>query len=345
VVRISIVPKAVFLNSGTYDTTQFAGLAANAGPFLGTLPANALNAPAQQNASGIGGEIQASGRNFAVAVGYTPYEFLVRNVTGRVLFKPTQHITLYGSRDSVTETQLSYAGLRDPGSATAVYGGNIWGGVVATGGGVRFDLGDEHAGFYVTADGADITGYHVLENSKFEGSAGAYFLVHSFPGYGRLNVGASMFGMHYAHNERGLTYGLGGYFSPDSYFLASVPVTFAGHYKSNFHYNIAGSIGVQTFQEDSQIYFPLDRGIQTGFNYNFPTNSNTGGNYSINAEGAYRIYDHWYAGGFLSANNTNNYNTVTGGFFVRYLFHRQLGNEEYPTGLFPTEGFRLLRVP
>ncbi len=344
-IRFSIVPRAVFLNSGTYDTTQFAGLAANAGPFLGSLPANAANVPSQQNASGIGGELQLSGNRFAAALGYTPYEFVVRNVTGRLLFKPTQHVTLYGSRDSVTETQLSYAGLRDPATATAVYGGNIWGGVVSTGGGVRFDVGDERAGFYVTADGADITGYHVLENTKFEGSAGAYFLAHNFPGYGRLNVGASMFGMHYAHNERGLTYGLGGYFSPNSYFLASIPVTFAGHYKSDFHYSIAGSIGVQTFQEDSQKYFPLDQGIQTGFNYFYATNSNTGGNYSINAEGAYRIYDHWYAGGFMSANNTNNYNTVTGGFFVRYLFRKQVGNEEYPTGLFPTEGFRPLRVP
>ncbi len=344
-VRFTIVPRAVFLNSGSLDSTQYTGLATNAVPFLGTLPASAIVGPAQQNASGVGGEIQASGRNFAVALGYTPFEFLVRNVIGRALYKPTQHFTLYASRDNVTETQLSYAGLRDPGAPGGVVSGNIWGGVVSTGGGLRFDYGDERAGFYVTADGADITGYHVLENNKFEGSAGAYFLAHSFPGYGRLNIGASMFGMHYAHNERGQTYGLGGYFSPDSYFLASIPVTFIGHYKSDFHYSIAGSIGVQTFQEDSQVFFPLDRGIQTGFNFSYPTNSNTGGNYSINAEGAYRLYDHWYAGGFLSANNTNNYNTVTGGFFVRYLFRKQLGTEEYPTGLFPVEGFRPLRVP
>ena len=236
---------------------------------------------------------------------------------------------------------------------------------MATGGGVRFDKGDERAGFYITADGSDLTGYHVLENNKFEGSMGAYFLAHTFPGYGRLNIGASAFGMHYAHNERALSYGLGGYFSPEAYFLASVPVTFAGRYGSNFHYTLAGSLGVQTFQEDSQIYFPLDRGLQSTFSSNanganlpcttaqlaartcigLPNNSNTGGNYSINAEGAYRIADHWYAGGFLSANNTNNYNTVTGGFFVRYLFRPQIGADEYPTGLFPVDGFRPLRVP
>ena len=282
----------------------------------------------------------------------------MHNVTGRLLFKPSQHFTLYANRDSVVETQLSYAGLRDPGSISITYPGNIWGGVIATGGGARFDFGDERAGFYVSAAGSDLTGSHVLQNSKFEGSMGAYFLAHTFPGYGKLNVGVSLFGEHFAHNERGLTYGLGGYFSPNSYFLASVPITFAGRYGNNFHYTVAGAVGVQTFQEDSQIFFPLDRGLQTTFEApctiatldnhtcaSMPTNSNTGGNYNINAEGAYRIADHWYAGEFFSANNTNNYNTVTGGFFVRYLFRPQIGSDEYPTGLFPVEGFRPLRVP
>jgi tetratricopeptide (TPR) repeat protein len=358
-VRFSIVPKAVFLNSGQLSVANYTGVTGS--PVIGTFnTAVAANNPTEQFANGVGGEIQATARNFAVAVGYTPYEFLVENFTARALWRPNNHFTLYASRDPVVETQLSYAGLRDPGSATNVYAGNIWGGVVSTGGGARFDLGDEKAGFYITADGADLTGYHVLQNNKFEGSMGAYFLAHTFPGYGRLNVGVSLFGMHYAQEERQLSYGLGGYFSPDAYFLASVPITFTGRYHSNFHYTIAGAVGVQTFQENSQSYFPLDRGIQTGFasslncttatiaNHTcgeYPNNSNTGGNYSINSEGAYRIADHWYAGGFLSANNTNNYNTVTAGFFVRYLFRPQVGTDDYPTGLFPVEGFRPLRVP
>ena len=358
-IRFTVVPKAVFLNSGTLNVANYTGITGS--PVLGTLnSATSTVSPTQQFVSGVGGELQITGTRFAVAAGYTPYNFLVQNFTGRALFRPNSHFTLYFDRDSVKETQLSYAGLRDPGSATAVYPGNIWGGVISTGGGARLDFGDEKAGFYVTADGADLTGYHVLDNNKFEGSMGAYFLAHTFSGYGRLNVGASIFGMHYAQNERPLSYGLGGYFSPSAYFLASIPVTFAGRYGSNFHYTIAGSAGVQTFQEGSQIYFPLDRAIETGFQTalncttgqiaagtcaQYPNNSNTGGNYNINAEGAYRIAEHWFAGGFLSANNTNNYNTVTGGFFVRYLFRTQIGTDDYPTGLFPVEGFRPLRVP
>ncbi len=358
-IRLSVVPRAVFLNSGVLNVGAYSGTTMNV-PVLGSFPLNAATAPSQQVTNGVGGEFQVAGRNFAAAVGYTPYEFLMHNYTGRVLYRPTSHITFYGNREAVTETQLSYAGLRDPNSAGGTLSGNIWGGVVSTGGGVRFDLGDEHAGFYITADGADLTGYHVLENNKFEGSLGAYFLAHSFPGIGRINVGASLFGMHYASNERGLSYGLGGYFSPDAYFLASVPVTFTGHYRNNLHYTIAGSVGVQTFQEASQSFFPLDRGLQSSYETSFgctaaqiaaqlcgysPITSNTGANYGFNSEAAYRITEHWYAGGFLSANNTNNYNAVTGGFFVRYLFRPQFGTDDYPTGLFPVEGFRPLRVP
>jgi hypothetical protein len=359
-VRLTVVPKAVFLNSGTLDTSQYTGLVGGSVPVLGTLNASAANPPAQQSASGIGGELQLATRNFAAAVGYTPYEFLVRNFTGRALFLAGPHFTFSFNRDSVVETQLSYSGLRDPAGYGANFtGGPIWGGVMNTGGGIRFDMGDEKAGFYITADGSDLTGYHVLENTKFEGSAGAYFLAHVFPGYGKINVGASIFGMHFANNERSLSYGLGGYFSPDAYFLASVPITFTGHYGTNFHYTVAGSLGVQTFQEDSELLFPLDRGTETGYESGnctpaqidsrtcgyLPHNSNTGANYGFNAEGVYRITDHWFGGGFLSANNTNNFNTVTGGFFVRYTFRSQTPSEDYPTGMFPVEGFRPLRVP
>jgi cellulose synthase operon protein C len=345
-VRLTVVPRPVFLNSGTIDTTFFQNSTGTI-PVLGTLPANAITPPPQQFASGVGGELQLTTANIGLAAGYTPSGFLVSNITARVQWRPLGgHFTFFGDRDSVKDTQLSYAGLRDPGTATAIFGGNIWGGVIATGGGVRLDVGGERNGFYVSGDGATLTGFHVLENKKFEGTMGAYFRVKNWPGYGSLNIGTNFFGMHYDNNQRGMTYGLGGYFSPNVYFLASVPITYSGYYNKNFHYSINGSIGVQTFQEDTAPYFPLDRPLQTGFgNPMYPQNSNTGLNYAVNSEAAYQVADHWYVGGFLVANNTNNYNTVSGGFFVRYLFKSQYPTENGPTGIFPISGFRPLRVP
>jgi cellulose synthase operon protein C len=344
--RATIIPRPVFLNSGTIDSTAFQN-ATGTVPVLGTLSGAALTPPAQQFASGIGGEFQLTTQNMGLAVGYTPYGFLVTNVTGRVRWRPFGgHFTLFGERDSVKDTQLSYAGLRDPGTTSAIFDGNIWGGVISTGGGARIDIGSEKSGLYVSGDGSDITGFHVLENRKFEGSMGSYFRVKVWPGYGSLNIGASFFGMHYDFNERGLTYGQGGYFSPNVYFLAAVPVTFNGYYKTDFHYSINGSVGLQTFQEDKAPFYPLDQPLEVGSaNAQFPLNSNTGFNYALNMEGSYRIADHWYVGGFISGNNTNNYNTVSGGFSVRYLFKPQFPTETTPAGLFPSTGFRPLRVP
>lgn len=344
--RFTVVARPVFLSNGTIDT---ATLSAETGviPVLGTLPGNATATPQQQSASGVGGEIQMTTANLGISVGYTPYEFLVSNVIGHFNWRPAGgRFSLFADRDSVKETQLSYAGMRDPGSVTPFFAGNIWGGVISTGGGARVDAGNEKAGFYVSADGASLTGYHVLSNLKFEGTMGTYFRVKNIPQYGSLNVGANFFGMHFSHNELGLTYGQGGYFSPQTYFLAAVPVTYSGHYLTKVHYLINGSVGFQTFQSNGAAFYPLDRAIETGSgNAGYPSKTSTGFNYSINSEGSYQIADHWYAGGFLSGNNTNDYNTVTGGFFVRYLFKPQFPTEEYPTGLFPIDGFRPLRVP
>jgi len=347
-VRLTAVPRAVFLNSGSIDTTSFQNQSGGVIPVLGTLPANALVAPQQQFSSGVGGELQLTTANIGLAAGYTPYGFLVSNITARAQWRPLGgHFTFFGDRDSVKDTQLSYAGLRDPGSITPLFSGNIWGGVIATGGGARFETGNERAGMYVTGGGAALTGVHVLDNRRYDGTMGAYFRVHRWPGYGSLNMGVNFFGMHYDHNERGMTYGQGGYFSPNVYFLASVPLTYNGYYGKNFNYVINGSVGVQTFQEERAPYYPLDRPLQTASgNAYFPQNSDTGLNYSIESEGSYRVADHWYVGGFLVANNTRNYNMVSGGFFVRYLFKSQVPTENGPKGIFPTNtGFRPLRVP
>jgi cellulose synthase operon protein C len=353
-IRFTVIPKAVFLNSGALTIGQ-AGTAT-----IGTLnPVTAPAQPSQQYTTGIGGEFQMTTRDLGLAAGYTPYEFLVRNITGRFRWRPFGgHVTLFADRDSVKDTQLSYAGIRDPGSVSNTFQGNIWGGVIATTGGIRLDTGSNGSGFYLSGDGGVVKGVHVQNNLKYEGSMGAYLRVHSWPQYGSLTVGGSLFGMHYDRNEVGLTYGQGGYFSPDLYFLAAVPITFNGHNGTNFHYTISGAVGVQTFQEDAANLYPLDPGLQTAALSGCslqqlatkscgqtPITANTGFNYGLNAEISYRLAEHWYAGAFMSANNTNNYNTIQGGFFFRYMFKRQTSTENYPTGLFPTEGFRPLQVP
>ena len=357
-VRLTAVARPVFLNSGVLNTSSFTG--SNV-PYLGTMPANSANPPAQQFSSGVGGELQLTTGNLGLAAGYTPSNFLIQNITGHVSWRLFGgHFTLFADRDPVKDTQLSYAGLRDPATITPLYIGKGWGGVVSSTGGARIDLGSGGSGFYFSADGGILHGYHVLNNSKVEGAMGAYLRVKNWPSAGSLTVGGALFGMHYHYDEVGLSWGQGGYFSPDSYFLAAVPVTFNGAYKSNFHYLLSGAFGVQTFQQDWQYFYPLDAGLQANLQGTLgctlaqlaahtcgesPVGVDTKLNYAINSEVSYRFGEHWYLGGFVSANNTDNYNAVSGGFFFRYALRRQHSSEGYPTGLFPVDGFRPLRVP
>ncbi len=337
-VRATIVTRPVLLDSGTATATATFQ--------QGTLVAP--NLPYLQSASGIGGEFQLRTPSFAASVGYTPHGFLVENVIGGIyIHPPTSHFTLTFSRDSITDTQLSYAGLRDLGSRSATYVGNTWGGVITNAGEFQLAFGGAKSGWYIQGGGQYITGQHVQDNTRIDGDAGAYWAVLHRPEYGSLSVGMNFFGMHYDHNLRYFTYGQGGYFSPDAYMLGGVPVTFNGHYGPRFHYRVIGSFGLQAFDESATPFYPLDPALQFGRNNPYyPENTSVSANYSLEGEGAYAIAEHWYVGGYLSLNNTRDYASSRGGFYVRYLFRPQPAMEENgPTGLFPIQGFRPLQVP
>jgi len=356
--RLSIVAKPVFLDSGQADgasvitvqesTTAGTALVTIPQP-MGTLTATATTPPAQQNAVGIGGEMQMAFPHLALAGGYTPEGFLVATFTGRAYWKPANGpFTFNFSRDPVRDTQLSYAGLRDPAGNTLGNLGQIWGGVVANQGQVQFAHGDAESGFYFGAGGQYLTGSHVQTNTRIDGSGGANWRIKTMPEYGSLSIGANFFGMHYQHNEGAFTHGMGGYFSPQSYFLANMPFAWAAHYGARWHYNILGSLGVQAFQEDLTPLWPLavDKPLETAMNNAMlPAKTSVGPNYDLRSQVSYEIGPHWFAGGFIGANNSRNYSWVNAGFSVHYMFRTQPSTAAGPSGIFPIEGVRPFTVP
>jgi hypothetical protein len=177
--------------------------------------------------------------------------------TGRAQWKPGNGpITFNFVRDPIKDSQLSYSGLRDPQYTTEGSEGPIWGGVVANSGNIQIAKGGAEAGIYMGAGGQYITGYNVENNFRFDASGGAYWRLKTVPEYGNLSIGANFFAMRYSHNEDAFTWGMGGYFSPQAYFLANIPFTWTGHYLTRWHYNIVGSLGVQAFSEDTTPLYP-----------------------------------------------------------------------------------------
>jgi Flp pilus assembly protein TadD len=337
-VRTTFVVEPVLLDAGQATATETLR--------QGTLPASSL--PYVQSAAGTAGEFQLQTSNFGARIGSTPRGFLVQNYTGGLYIHPASaHFSLEFSRDPVLDTQLSFAGLRDEGSATATSVGNTWGGVISNAGEIHINSGDQFSGWYVQGGGQYLTGLHVATNERIDGDGGAYWTPWRSPQYGSLVAGMNFFGMHYERNLRYFTYGQGGYFSPGAYLLAGVPLTFNGHYGTKFHYRASGSLGMQAFQEDSAPYFPLDAVYQAAQgNPTYPERTSVGGNYNLDAEGSYAIADHWYVGGYMTFNNSRDYASDKIGFFFRYVTRPQPMNQEIgPTGLFPVQGMRPLQTP
>jgi tetratricopeptide (TPR) repeat protein len=356
--RFTIVAKPVFLDSGQADGTSVITVqeSTSAGSSLvtipqpiGTLTTTATTPPPQQSAVGVGGEVQLAFPHFALAGGYSPAGFLVATFTGRAMWKPGNGpVTLNFSRDPVRDTQLSYSGLRDPSGNTLGNLGQIWGGVVANTGNVQFGRGDAESGFYFGGSGQYLSGSTVETNIRIDGSGGAYWRVKTMPEYGNLSIGVNFFGMHYTHNEDAFTHGMGGYFSPQAYFLANVPFTWVGHFDTRWHYNILGSLGVQAFQEALTPLWPLavDKALETSMNNAMlPAKTSIDPNYDLRSQVSYQIGPHWFAGGFFGANNSRNYSSVAAGFSIHYMFRAQPSTATTPTGIFPTEGLRPFIVP
>jgi len=356
--RITAIAHPVFLDSGqangnailtvTESTISGSSLVTIPEP-IGTLTGTNTTIPAQQNAVGLGGELQLAFPHFAIAGGYTPYNFLVSTFTGRLQWNPGNGpVSISLVRDSEKDSQLSYAGLRDPGQASLSYPGQVWGGVVYDQGEIRIAHGDAQSGFYFSAGGQYLTGDHVENNSRIDGTGGAYWRAFTSPEYGNLSIGANFFAMHYANNQNAFTHGMGGYFSPQGYFLANVPFSWSGHYLTNLHYNIMGAVGAQGFQENSTPLWPLagDKPLETSQNSPMlPSVTSVSANYDLRSEIAYQIGPHWFAGGYLAANNTRNYSFASVGFFVRFVFREQPSTATAPTGLFPWDGLRPFTVP
>lgn len=356
--RLSVIAKPVFLDSGQADgsavmtvvesTTSGSKQVAIPTP-IGTLTATDTTLPAQQNASGIGGEVQLSFPHFAIAGGSTPYGFLVQTFTGRLNWNPGGGpVTVNFSRDSVKDSQLSYAGLRDPAGDSLGVEGQIWGGVVANQGSLQIARGDAQSGYYFSIGGQTLEGYKVEHNSRFDGGGGAYWRAWTDPENGLLNIGVNFFAMHYEKNQNAFTHGMGGYFSPQAYFLANVPLTWTGHYLTRLHYVVAGGLGLQAFQEDKTPLWPLigDKALETSMSYaSLPAKTSVGTNFDVHGQAAYQISPHWIAGASFGANNTRDYKAGSIGFSVHYLFRAQPATASGPTGLFPTDGLRPLRVP
>jgi len=274
-------------------------------------------------ASGVGAEGQISTATFGLRGGTTPRNFLVPNWVGAMRFRPANGpITVSLSREALRDTLLSFAGIRDSVSK------QVWGGVVANNASLRADFGSEDQGFYLGGGYQTLRGKNVATNTRLDVMLGGYKRV-LVKTNGALTVGGFATGMTYDKNLRFFTFGHGGYFSPQRYILFSVPVTWRGVWNRQFEYSVSGSMGPQTFREDSSAYFPTLPQLQGRNGPYYPEFSSTGLNYSLDMRGNYMLSPHWFLSGALNVNNARNFSSQSLTIQLRYSPKPQFLGRDY----------------
>jgi len=304
-VRLGVEGHGVYAYSGTPDGSSSL--------MFGTLPANALFK--EQSKIGYSGIAQLSTDTFGLSVGTSPQGFAVHNLIGGFRFRPLNGwFTVQGVRDSIKDSLLSFAGAVDPGT------GVRWGGVVANTITAKFDSAPstniryKKIGEYASGSYSFIQGLHVPDNWNAAGNAGLYWQM--VPG---LTLGANVNAMHYDKDLKFFSFGQGGYFSPQQFYLASIPISWYARHP-RFEYEVRFSGGVQYLHEDASPFYPVLPASATVMQGTYASNDSTAPNYDADIRLSYRVAPHLYFDTFATANNARDYYTQSVGFNLRFMF-------------------------
>jgi hypothetical protein len=283
---------------------------------FGSLPLGGLFP--EQQARGYGGEIQVSMAAFGVMFGTAPRGFLNETWTGGLrLGTPGSPVRLIAARDLVKDSMLSYAGMRDPGTGTH------WGGVVSNSVFLHFNRDKSGDGQYLSVGGGSLRGVNVDDNWNAAAGAGAYWTIGTGD-QANLTLGVDLAAMHYAKNLSYFTLGHGGYFSPQAYFMAAVPVRW-NIKRAGGMYEIRVSPGIQHFHEASSPLYPTGAILTPPEPFApmvYPEQTRTAPVYDVGLRAEYRLTPHLHLIGYANANNTRDFNQQVFGISLKVLAQR-----------------------
>lgn len=305
---------------------------------FGTLPlyANSVNTPSpgNQSASGVGLDVTYGWKWVSVDLGSTPFGFREQSAIGGVELAPqianNLVLRITGERRAVTDSVLSYAGTQDPRT------GLDMGGVTRNRGHIQLEYSVPNGlNLYAGGGYGYLQGTNVQDNTEGEAGVGGSYPVYTGTD-DQLRVGLDLVYFGYQRNLDFFTLGGGGYFSPQSYFAALVPVTYR-QTVDNFTWSIGASLGFQSYHANSSPIFPGNPGgLQTqletlaaninSFNPNTPIQTRYAGQTDfdfaggLQAEAEYKITPSFAVGGRAGVQHTGNFTEGGGLVYARYTF-------------------------
>jgi len=254
--RIVLGLDAVALNAGRLNTDS------NAARVFGQ---NALAAPGtfragRETAEGAALRLAYLGRNFRVDIGSTPLGFGRTNVVGGAEVVPRINeqlrLRLSIERRAVTDSMLSYAG--QPESVA----GARWGSVVRTGGRAQLEWAPTaRFGTYAGAGYNLFRGDNVQDNARLDAGIGAYYAVLREQNQ-QLTMGVDLRYFGFDRNLGGVTFGQGGYFSPQRNVIASLQADYIARW-GDWSLRTIGAVGYQNFRTASTPLFPTNAALQS----------------------------------------------------------------------------------
>ena len=216
---------------------------------------------------------------------------------------------------------LSYVGQRDP------YTDKKWGRVLRTGidGEIRFE--PRPAYWLSFAAGYDyLWGQNTWSNQAVFGNAS--FGKTMAWGPGDLSAGLFATAGHYRRNTGFFTYGHGGYFSPDFFFMTGPTVRYRTAPCSTYSLDARASAGYMYYRTQESPHYPLfDESLSA---LNGPARADAAGTYSGERASrpglsgkirAVKLFgNRWIGSAFLSFNNAASYNEWRAGVSLQYFF-------------------------
>ena len=320
--RFDFTVTPVSLNAGTASGDAWRRYGAN--PLANNVDQTSGSTDSQK-ANGVELALALSGDDYRVDIGSTPLGQDLNTVVGGVKWSPklTNYLSLIltGERRSLTDSLLSYVGLKD------AYSGKTWGQVTKNGGTLQLSYDDGDAGFYVGGGGYSYLGQNVASNTSINANAGVYLRPYHDE-YRQLQAGLSMSYMDYSKNLSYFTYGQGGYFSPQNYVSVSLPVSLTEKY-DNWTMKLGGSVGYQSYSQDKSAYFPtnsewqqtLETAVSNGFAKEayYSATSKSGIGYTLRAGADYKVNKQMTLGGQIGYDTFGDYNESTAGLYIRYM--------------------------
>jgi Tfp pilus assembly protein PilF len=333
--RLTARVSAVSLDAG--DLSPQLGSMRRYGGFASTLPAPSGTLTAAQAAQAGNTESSQSGvalgvayarPGFSLDIGTTPLGFLQENYVGGIEVAPEigdgVRLRLTAERRAMTDTLLSWGGRRDPVTNT------VWGGVVRTGGRAQIEFASGETNFYIAGGYFTFAGDGVAENSRMEAGAGFQTPIWRTANE-ELVTGLDLVYFAYDKNLRFFTLGHGGYFSPQSFISANVPIDYRGR-SGDLSYRLGATVGLTTFTEDRTAVFPSDAARQgalqsaasadSSINAFYAGQTKTGLTGGLRGDIEYMLTPQLRIGGALRFDQAADWSETRGLVYARYRFDR-----------------------